>query len=250
MYHLVVQRTDAQATVANERVLVIEADRVRMLFAFGPPTTSAPAAERMRLVQAALAPTLTAIRWGEQVHGRVVASLAAEPGLHLRGVACVGRCDALMTSDMRLGLVVWTADCVPVLFSGDGVIAAVHAGWRGAVADIAAAVVRRFGVEYGVGPERLHAVLGPAISGPRYEVGAEVIDSLRSLTVDEARWRMGSHVDLRGFLAARLENLGLDPAQIHVKGPCTASTPELASYRRDGAAAGRQWAMIYRIARR
>lgn len=234
--------------VANDRVLGIEADGARMLFAFGPPTTSAPAADRMRLVQAALAPTVAAIRWGEQVHGRVVASLAAEPGLLLRGVACIGRCDALMTSDLRLGLVVWTADCVPILFSGGGVIAAVHAGWRGAVADVAAAVVRRFADEYGVAPKRLRAILGPAITGPRYEVGTEVINGLRSLAIDEARWREGSHVDLRRFLAARLEGLGLDPAQVSVKGPCTASTPELASYRRDGAAAGRQWSMIYRTA--
>jgi hypothetical protein len=151
-----------------------------------------------------------------------------------------------MTADTGLGLVVWTADCVPILITGDGVVAAVHAGWRGSVADVAGAVVRRFAVEYGVPPRTLRAMLGPAISGPRYEVSREVIDGLRAYGLDEKRWRNENRVDLRGFLAARLENLGLEPEAIDTVGPCTASTPELASYRRDGVRAGRQWSMIYR----
>jgi len=77
-------------------------------------------------------------------------------------------------------------------------------------------------------------------------VSQEVIDGLRTFSLDEERWRAGDRVDLRGFLSARLEGLGLDPAMVHIVGPCTASTPELASYRRDGVKAGRQWSMIYR----
>ena len=187
-----------------------------------------------------------AVRWGQQVHGRVIASLAAEPGRPLEGAVCVGRCDALMTAEVGVGLVVWTADCVPILMHGDGVVAAVHSGWRGSVADVAGAVVRRFKVEYGVPPQSLRAVLGPAISGPRYEVSREVIDGLGAFGLDEALWRRGNQVDLRNFLAARLEDLGLGPSSIEIAGPCTASTPDLASYRRDGDGAGRQWSLIYR----
>jgi hypothetical protein len=201
----------------------------------------------MRGILESLRPELSAIRWGEQVHGRVVASLAAHPERRPENVACVGRCDALVTADTGVGLVVWTADCVPILIAGGGVVAAVHSGWRGSVADITGAVVRRCIVEYGVQPQVLEAYLGPAISGSRYEVGREVIDGLRTLGVDEGRWRQGKHVDLRHFLAARLENLGLDPAAIHTVDSCTASTPELASYRRDGVIAGRQWSMIFRV---
>ena len=115
------------------------------------------------------------------------------------------------------------------------------------VADVTGAVVRRCAVEYGVPPHDLEAYLGPAISGSRYEVGWEVIDSLRALEIDERRWRRERRVDLRDFLSARLEDLGLDPAAIRTVDSCTASTPELASHRRDGAIAGRQWSMIYRI---
>jgi copper oxidase (laccase) domain-containing protein len=89
-------------------------------------------------------------------------------------------------------------------------------------------------------------MLGPAISGPQYEVSREVIDGLRQFDLDETRWRQENQIDLRGFLAARLEDLGLESTMIGIAGPCTALTPELASYRRDGAGAGRQWSMIYR----
>jgi YfiH family protein len=234
--------------IANDRALDISADRVRMLFAFGPPKPKGSQEERLRCLMAAPGLPVDAIRWGEQVHGRVVASLAAEPGRPFENAACVGRCDALMTAEVGVGLLVWTADCVPMLINGDGVIAAVHSGWRGSVADIGGAVVRRFAVEYGVPPEKLHATLGPAISGPQYEVSPEVVAGLLSFGLDEGRWRNGSQVDLRGFLAARLEDLGLDSTRIDIAGPCTASTPELASYRRDGVMAGRQWSMIYRVA--
>ena len=152
-----------------------------------------------------------------------------------------------MTADAGVGLVIWTADCVPILITGDGVVAAVHSGWRGSVADIAGAVIRRFKVEYGVPPHHLRAILGPAISGPQYEVSREVIDGLRQFDLDEARWRQERQIDLRGFLAARLEDLGLESTMIGISGPCTALTPELASYRRDGVGAGRQWSMIYRM---
>jgi YfiH family protein len=233
--------------IADTRALDFRENGVRMLFAFGPPKPAGSPEDRLRRLMAGPGAPIDAVRWGEQVHGRVIASLAAESGRPFENAACVGRCDALMTAEPGVGLVVWTADCVPILINGDGVIAAVHSGWRGSVADIGGAVVRRFAVEYGVPPQNLHAKLGPAISGPQYEVSREVIKGLRALGLDEARWRKGNRVDLRGFLAARLENLGLESTMIDIVGPCTASTPELASYRRDGAGSGRQWSMIYRV---
>lgn len=238
---------EALITVGDDRVLIFEVAGTRMLFGFGPPTPADPPEQRMQRLLAAIGSEIGAIRWGEQVHGRVVASLAAEPGQPHEKAACVGRCDALITADTGVGLAVWTADCVPILIAGHDVIAAVHSGWRGSVADIVGAVVRRFAVEYGVSAPKLRVMLGPAISGPCYEVNREVIDGLRVFRHDEERWLAKNHVDLRAFLSARLEGLGLDPAAIHTVGPCTASTPELASYRRDGVDAGRQWSMIYRI---
>jgi YfiH family protein len=237
---------DNLTRIANDRALDFKLDGVRMLFAFGPARPVEEPEERLRGLLTDSDIHIGAIRWGEQIHGRIIASLAAEPNRPFENAFCVGRCDALMTADVGLALVVWTADCVPILITGDGVIAAVHSGWRGSVADITGAVVRRFQVEYGVPPHHLRAMLGPAISGPHYEVSGEVIDSLRHLNLDEARWRRENQIDLRSFLAARLEDLGLEPTMISIVGPCTASNRELASHRRDGAAAGRQWSMIFR----
>ncbi len=232
--------------IADDRALDFSAGGVRTLFAFGPAGPGGSPKDRMQRLMTDPGVRVAAVRWGEQVHGRVIASLAAEPGRPLESAACVGCCDALMTADAGVGLVVWTADCVPILIYGDGVVAAVHSGWRGSVADIAGAVVRRFAIEYGVPPRSLRAMLGPSISGPRYEVSREVIDGLRVFGLDEESWRKGNHVDLRCFLVARLEALGLESGKIDTVGPCTALTPELASYRRDGDRAGRQWSMIYR----
>jgi YfiH family protein len=237
---------DNLTRIANDRALDFNLDGVRMLFAYGPARPAGLPEDRLRRLITDPGTQIGAIRWGEQVHGRVIASLAADPGRPFEHASCVGRCDALMTADAGVGLVIWTADCVPILITGDGVVAAVHSGWRGSVADIAGAVVRRFKVEYGVPPHHLRAMLGPAISGPQYEVSREVIDGLRQFDLDETRWRQENQIDLRGFLAARLEDLGLESTMIGIAGPCTALTPELASYRRDGAGAGRQWSMIYR----
>ena len=246
MYHWAMDQPDNLIRIADDRVLDFRTEGVRMCFAFGPARPSGLPEDRLRRMMTDTKVRVRAVRWGEQVHGRVIASLAAEPGCPFENATCVGRCDALMTADAGVGLVIWTADCVPILINGDGVIAAVHSGWRGSVADIVGAVVRRFAVEYGVPPQNLQAMLGPAISGPQYEVSREVINGLREFGLEEARWRKGSQVDLRGFLAARLEDLGLESTKIDIAGPCTASTPELASYRRDGVGAGRQWSMIYR----
>lgn len=235
-----------RVTVGGERALERRLGGVRMLFGLGPPHAGAPADERVAAVLKALRQEILAIRWCQQVHGRVVASLDCDPDHPLQEAACVGRCDALITAAAGIGLLVWTADCVPILIAGGGVVAAVHAGWRGAAADIVGRVVRRFEIEFGVPPKDLAATLGPAVSGENYPVGAEVIDALTTLGVNQSVWRREQHVDLRSFLTARLEALGLDPGAVDVVGSCTAASDHLASYRRDGDLAGRQWSLIYR----
>jgi YfiH family protein len=237
-----------EVEIADDRALAATDGDVRMVFGLGPPSPVVPPEERMKRILASLTPEITAIRWGEQIHGRLAASIACEPGGRLEHASCVGRCDALITAEVGVGLAVWTADCVPILMRGDGVIAAIHSGWRGAAEDVAGAVVHRFKIEYGVPPERIQATFGPAISGPNYEVGIEVIEALAIVGVDDGAWRMGRHVDLRGFLRALLLQHGLQASAIGEIDLCTASSPDLASHRRDGEAAGRQFSLIYRTA--
>ena len=244
------ERRWREVEIADDRALATTENDLRLFFGIGPPSSVEPQENRMKRVLASLKPELSAIRWGEQIHGRLVASIACEPSCRLNQAVCVGRCDALITSDVGVGLAVWTADCVPLLMAGGGVVAAVHSGWRGAADDVVGATVHRFEIEYGVSPDRIQATLGPAISGPQYPVGDEVINALKTLGVDEGTWRIGEYVDLKCFLHSRLEGLGLIPSAIANINLCTVSSPDFASFRRDGRSAGRQFSLIYRAATR
>lgn len=230
----------------GEAMLVAERGGTVMAFGIGPrfDEPELPREARTARLMAGGRAGLGGVRWCRQVHGRILASLSAEPGAPLRGSAEVGRCDGLLTAEPGLGLAVWTADCVPVLLSGGGVAAAVHSGWRGTAAGVVPAAVRRFQVEYGVPPRDLWAALGPSVGACCYRVGEEVVEALRGRGVPEERWRSGEALDLRALLAEELAALGLDPGRVERVGPCTACDPRLASYRRDLDRAGRQLSLV------
>lgn len=154
---------------------------VCLAFGLGPPLAAGTIAPGAEVLLPVFEGRVRAIRWCHQVHGRVLATLSEEPGDPFGGSACVGRCDGLLTDEAGVLLAVRTADCVPVLLHGGGVVAAVHAGWRGTAAGIVPAVIRRFLVEYGVDPRELRAVIGPHVGPCHYPVGPEVVEALRSV---------------------------------------------------------------------
>ncbi len=90
--------------------------------------------------------------------------------------------DGVMTDEHGVALVVQVADCVPLLMADPrtGAVAAVHAGWRGTAANIAAAAVRRLQQQYGCRPEDLVAAIGPCIGACCYQVGPEVREAFTS----------------------------------------------------------------------
>lgn len=235
-----------ETNVGRDRVLERAVGGARFLFALGPARSTAEPEERLLAVVEQLGAEVQQAVWGRQVHGPSIASVASGRCRDTTRVRCAGTFDGLMTDDDGLGVTVWTADCVPLLLAGGGVVSAIHAGWRGAAAGIADAGVARFRREFGVPADALSAALGPAVSGDHYPVGPEVIAALRTRGVDDGAWRRGRHVDLRGFLRGRLQALGVE--RVELVGGCTFSSPELASYRRDGQQAGRQWSMAYRAA--
>ena len=157
--------------------------------------------------------------------------------------------DGVWTRTPGLAIGVQVADCVPVLLAGSTPggpwVAAVHAGWRGAVAGIlreAVAVYARLGGR----PEDLAWALGPAILACHFEVGMEVVEAARR----DPAWREDlaqpgpsgrPHLDLHGLLRAQALELGLDPARDGSVAVCTYCSPDLLySYRR-GERTGRQW---------
>ena len=88
------------------------------------------------------------------------------------------KADALVTAIPGLGLSVLSADCQPVLFADhkSGVIAAAHAGWRGALDGVLEATVSEM-ERLGANRDDIHAVIGPCISQAAYEVGEEFFEN-------------------------------------------------------------------------
>lgn len=168
-----------------------------------------------------------------QVHGATV--LTAEEGL-------CGEGDALVTAEPGLALMVVTADCVPILVAAGDRVAAIHAGWRGLVAGVIPATLERFAA-----PDRLTAWIGPAIGACCYEVGEEVAGAIVARSSDAVRsagQRGRPHLDLS--LAAEIELGRCGVGEIRRLAICTACHPwTLESYRRDGAAAGRNRSLIW-----
>ena len=148
--------------------------------------------------------------------------------------------DGLITRTPELALMVFSADCVPILLEGDGVVAAVHAGWRGTVKGMAAKAVR----EMGCPPETIRAWIGPAIGPCCYQVGEEVRQAMHDLLGVEAEsFIFGDRVDLKGFNRRLLELSGV--ASIDVSPICTmCSHDEYWSHRYTAGARGVQGGVI------
>jgi hypothetical protein len=140
------------------------------------------------------------------------------------------RADALVTATPSLAIGVSTADCGPLLFADPQacVIGAAHAGWRGAftgVIEATVAAMEKLGATRG----RIIAALGPVISQPNYEVGAEFVE--RFVTADAANSRFFAPstrpgyamFDLNGYIAARVERAGIE--HFEDLGLCTYADP-------------------------
>ncbi|WP_349370624.1 peptidoglycan editing factor PgeF [Salinarimonas sp.] len=148
------------------------------------------------------------------------------------------KADAMATDRPGIALAILTADCGPVLFADGeaGVIGAAHAGWRGALGGVVEATVAAM-ERLGARRERIAAVLGPTISQPAYEVGAELRDA--ALAEDPAAERFFApgaregklQFDLPGYIGARLARAGIGAA--HDLARCTyAEEARFYSYRR------------------
>lgn len=189
-------------------------------------------AENLRRVAAACKFELERLVSVRQVHGNVV--LAADE------VDSTSEADALwcgrMRPDSRRVVGVLTADCVPILLCdrAANVVAAVHSGWKGTVANIAGRTVERL-LDAGVAAEHLLAAIGPCIEVAAFEVGEEVAEQFDARFVDRGRGPK-PHVDLVACVRAQLEHAGIPANQVERVGGCTHANPELYfSYRRDGA---------------
>jgi YfiH family protein len=191
------------------------------------------------------------------------------------GSPCRG--DALITAQPGFLLGVQTADCVPILLADTEhrCVAAIHAGWRGTLARIAAKTLGRMRAEFGTRPQLVVAALGPAIGRCCYEVGPEVAQAFAGQFAEAVEWFDGPFarlalgeqpnplpwltmmppghepppecvwLDLRAANRWQLIDAGVKAERISVSPLCTACRTDLLfSYRREGKRTGRLMAAI------
>jgi hypothetical protein len=111
------------------------------------------------------------------------------------------------------------ADCAPVLLADPQarVIAAAHAGWRGALAGVIGETVASMAT-LGAQPGRIIAAIGPCIAQPSYEVGLEFLEAFEAKDPAFARFfeagaEPGKRLfDLPGFVLSRLQAAGVGAA--------------------------------------
>ena len=153
---------------------------------------------------------------------------ATLPGRHGDG-------DALITSTPGLYLAIRTADCLPILLvdARQRKVAAIHAGWRGTVAGIAAKTVAALDGD----PADVWAAFGPGIGPCCFEVNDDVASEFG------ARGRCS--IDLFAHNRKRLLDIGVPGDQIASDAPCTCcDAVRFHSFRRDKQDAGRMVAAI------
>ncbi len=162
--------------------------------------------------------------------------------------ACLHGIDALITNQPDVTVAVSTADCVPLLlYAPDkGIVAAIHAGWRGTVQQIAGKTVSLIIRDFHCDPHQLIAGIGPSISPEAFEVGEEVGEAFHEAGIDlsEISYRHPQsgkrHINLWEANRLQLLSVGLLPAHIEVAGICTFNHPNLFfSARRQGINSGR-----------
>jgi YfiH family protein len=189
----------------------------------------------------------------KQIHGRTV-RVVRQGSNRSAEVSVRPDADAIVSHDPGSVLAVQVADCVPLLMVDTqlGAVAAVHAGWRGTLAQIAAAAVETMTREFGTRPRDLVAAIGPSIGPCCYQVGREVTDAFAASGATEAqlaRWFRHIDDDVRLDLWTvnrdQLVAAGVAPERIHVCGLCTRThSHHFDSYRAHGPGAGRMAALI------
>ena len=146
------------------------------------------------------------------------------------------RGDGFVTDERGILLMVRMADCVPILFSavrdeGSHIVAAVHAGWRGAAAGIAGEAVRIM-TAMGARPDSIRCAIGQSIHACCYEVREDFTDAvtaMRGKSFAEAHIRARGEklfADIPAMNRTILLEAGLHPEQIDLSHRCTACAPD------------------------
>jgi YfiH family protein len=175
----------------------------------------------------------------KQIHSDQVL-VATKPGN-------LGPGDAILSRRPGVTVAIRTADCLPILIVDPRTraVAAVHAGWRGVVAQIVPKAVEAMRLEFGSRPADLEIAIGPGIGPCCFEVGPEVATQFRAFFPEQNYFNTRAKLDLAETVCRQLGLNGVTRGQIDTADLCSCCEPELfESYRRDREQAGRMVAAV------
>lgn len=146
----------------------------------------------------------------DQVHGNMLIHVVNEPSSDL---PAYGEADGLITAIKGIVLVIRTADCVPVFLYDpeEEVLGAVHAGWKGAMLNIAGKCVRDMAYLYGSDPGNIRAFILPSIGPESYEVNDDVSCHFPEETIEK---NGKLYVDLWSAVERSLKKEGINAGNI------------------------------------
>ena len=172
--------------------------------------------------------------YSKQVHGTVVRAVTHSDCKEDPFDPVDYEADGLITDEKGLSLIIYTADCIPILLYDPSrrAVGAVHAGWRGTAGGIAGEAVRKMHECYGCDPSDILAAVGPGIGPCCFETDADVPETVRAsmgcFAGEFVEQSAGGkyHVDLKGINAWFLMQNGVPEGNIEISTDCTACMPE------------------------
>lgn len=176
------------------------------------------------------------IAFVDQIHGN-----------HVKVVSSGGtysKTDGFITRVPGLALAIQIADCAAVFIAdiAANIIAAVHAGWRGAAGSVVTRAAEKM-AGFGAEMEQCKAFISPCISAQNFEVGTEVAEQFPSAFIDSEHYEK-PHLNLKSFLHHQLREAGMKNENIEVHPDCTIANHQYYSYRREKDQSGRMMAVI------
>ena len=159
-------------------------------------------------------------------------------------------CDAVVTNDPGVALMVFTADCTPMLFHDPvtGAVGAAHAGWRGTASAIGPKTVAAMVAHFGCRPENIRVAIGPNVGFCHFETDADVPEAMVAAFGSEVGQFIRSngekyYVNLKEINALILRRCGV--RHIEISESCTMCQPQrFWSHRVTRGARGSQGAII------
>jgi len=155
--------------------------------------------------------------------------------------------DALITNRTKTFLSVTVADCTPVLIFDphQKAVAAIHAGWRGTVAEIVRKTLMEMQTQFRTKPEHCFAYVGTCIDECSFEVDADVADHFATAYKRWDKERSKFFIDLKQANRQQLLDSGVPESQIEISSFSTfLNNEDYFSYRKEGGQSGRMLAVI------